>query len=111
MRNGWLVGGQTFLFTAYAATLAVRGHRANAANELFYELPVIGIFLAALIFITVNAALARLRGLKREFDNLHERPERYPSIISGKPRIFGHFVVIAVPVLFVASWIAVLSFR
>ena len=116
MRNGWLVGGQAFLFAAYAATLAVPDHGvqrgfSSAAHELFYELPALGIVLAALVFITVNAALSRLRKLNRDFENLGECPEHYPSIISGTQRKFGHGVAIAIPTLFAGSWIAVFFFR
>jgi hypothetical protein len=116
MRNGWLVGGQSFLFAAYAATLAVQDHGvqhgfSSAANELFWELPTLGIVLATLMFITVCAALVRLHELRKEFESLGERPEGYPSVISGIPRHFGHSVVVAVPLLFVFSWIAVFCFR
>ena len=116
MRNGWLIGGQAFLFAAYASTLAVQNHGVqrgfpSAAHELFYELPALGIALAALVFTTVNAALARLRGLKKEFENLRERPANYPLIMSGTPRLFGHSVAVAIPILFVVSWIAVFCFR
>ncbi len=116
MRNGWLVGGQSFLFAAYATTLAVQDHGVqrgfpSAADELFYELPVLGIVLAILVFITVNAALARLRELTKEFEKSRERPAGYPSIMSGIPRRWGHGVVVAIPLLFIFSWIAVLCFR
>lgn len=88
MRNGWLVGGQAFLFAAYSATLEVqdRGVQrsfSSAANELFDELPALGIVLAVLVSIAVNAALALLLKLRREFENLDECPDRYPSIIPG----------------------------
>jgi hypothetical protein len=116
MRNGWLIGGQAFLFAAYAATLAVQSHGVqrgfpSAAHELFYELPALGIALAALALTTVNAALARLRKLKKDFEYLQERPEGYALIMSGTPRLFGHSVAVAIPILFIVSWIAVFCFR
>lgn len=116
MRNGWLVGGQAFLFAAYSATLEVQDHGvqrsfSSAANELFYELPALGIVLAVLVSITVNAALARLLELRREFENLDKHPDHYPSIISGTPRLFGHGVARAISILFAISWIAVFFFR
>ena len=116
MRNGWLIGGQAFLFAAYSATLEVQDHGvqrsfSSAANELFYELPALGIVLAVLVSITVNAALARLLELRREFENLDKRPDHYPSIISGTPRLFGHGVARAISILFAISWIAVFFFR
>lgn len=116
MRNGWLIGGQSFLFAAYAATLAVQGHGiqpgfSSAARELFYELPALGIALAVLAFITVSAALVSLKKLKKDFDKKHEKPEHYPPIMSEAPRHFGHGVAMAIPILFVASWVAVFHFR
>jgi hypothetical protein len=116
MRNGWLIGGQAFLFAAYAATLAVQSHGAqrgfaSAAHQLFVELPVVGTALAALVFLTVNAALCRSGQLRKRFDNLHETPQNYPSIMSIIPRWIGHGVARLIPILFVGSWIGVIWFR
>jgi hypothetical protein len=116
MRNGWLIGGQAFLFAAYAGTLTVQSHGAlrgfaSAARQLFGELPVVGIALAALAAQAVLAALWRSRQLVREFKNLGERPQHYPEIMSPGPRLAGHFVAYLIPVLFAGSWIWVLHFR
>ena len=116
MRNGWLIGGQAFLFAAYAGTLTVQSHGAphgfaSAARQLFSELPVVGIALAVLAALAVRAALWRSRQLVSEFENLGERPQRYPEIMSVGPRLVGHFVAYLIPVLFAGSWIWVLHFR
>lgn len=116
MRNGWLIGGQAFLFAAYAATLAVQSHGAlsgfaSAAHELFDELPAVGMSIAILALITVNAALWRLQQLVSDFENMHQRPQHYPLIMSRGPRRLGHSVAELIPILFVGSWIGVLYFR
>jgi hypothetical protein len=116
MRNGWLIGGQAFLFAAYAGTLAVQGHGAlpgfaSAARQLFGELPVVGIALAVLAFLAVRAALWRSNQLVSEFNSLGERPRRYPRIMSIRPRFVGHSVANLIPIIFAGSWIWVLHFR
>jgi hypothetical protein len=116
MRNGWLIGGQAFLFAAYAATLAVQSRGAqrgfaSAAHQLFIELPVVGTALATLVFVTVSAALCRSDQLRKRFDNLHEVPQNYPCIMSGAPRWIGHGVARLIPILFIGSWIWVIRLR
>jgi hypothetical protein len=116
MRNGWLIGGQSFLFAAYATIFAVQGHGAqrgfvSAAHQLFGELPVVGVVLATLGFLTVSAALRRSRQLQKGFENSYDPPACYPSLMSAGPRLVGHGVARLIPILFVLSWLWVIHFR
>jgi hypothetical protein len=116
MRNGWLIGGQAFLFAAYAGVLEVQGlgtpHGfASAAHQLFNELPAVGIALAALAFLAVYAALLRSRQLVSDFENWYNPPQYYPRIMAKYPRRIGHSVARLIPILFIGSWLGVLFFR
>ena len=117
-RNGWLTAGQAFLFGAYAAALAVQSHGAqrgftSAAHQLFVELPVVGIVLAALVFLSGQASLYHIRLLRQSFTNLDEPPRDYPpltSSVGSRATVHGIDVQLF-PVLFVVSWIWVLASR
>jgi hypothetical protein len=115
MRNGWLIGGEAFLFAAYAGLLVLpenaEPYFARPARQLFHELPWIGIALAALAFVSVGAALWRSRQLRVEFERIYSLPEGYPSIISVGPRRIGHSVAGLVPLAMALSWALVLVLR
>ena len=116
MRNGWLIGGQAFLFAAYAAVLAVPNGSVGsdftrAANQLFVELPWIGIGLAALAGSAVFAALWQSRQLRITFMKGCQPPSQYPEIMSRGPRRIGHLVAVLVPSALSAAWIWVIVGR
>ncbi len=126
MRNGWLVGGESFLFAAYAVLLtlpsgssktsstgaqSLNSNFPSAGQQLFHELPVIGIVLALLAFLSVFAALSQERKLCKNFEKGHSVPRGYPEVISGWPRHIGHGVAILVPAVMVGAWAFVLVAR
>jgi hypothetical protein len=115
MRNGWLIGGEAFLFAAYSAllTLPSSGHLefTKAAELLFTELPIIGIALALLAFCAVCAALWCSRQLRQGFDRCYSPPEGYPAVMSRGPRWLGHFVAFLVPLGMVTAWTVVIVSR
>jgi hypothetical protein len=116
MRNGWLIGGESFLFAAYAALLTLpsataSSHFKSAAQQLFQELPWVGIILALLASVSVGAALGRERQLRKEYERDHHVPHGYPALISGWPRFVGHRVALAVPVGMMIAWVIVLLRR
>jgi hypothetical protein len=126
MRNGWLVGGESFLFAAYAVLLTLptegsvsaptrasssNSNFASAGQQLFHELPVVGIVLALLAFLSVFAALWRERQLRKKFSERHCVPRGYPEVISRWPRLIGHGVAMLVPAVMVGAWIVVLVAR
>lgn len=113
MRNGWLIGGQAFLFAAYAALLAIQRHGVTRpAHQLFTELPWVGIALAALVLSAVVAALWRSHMLCKQYKKHWKRPRKYPKIISTTgPRLIGHSVALLVPSVLVIAWIWVLVAR
>jgi len=114
IRNGWLIAGQSFLFAGYAAVLAVTQSSGNGfvrtADELSRELPWIGLVLAAMAFVAVNAALYRSNQLCKWFTKLNSRPSAYPPLQSPvllelSPKRLGHAVARCVPLVFVGAWI------
>jgi hypothetical protein len=126
MRNGWLVGAESFLFAAYAVLLTLptdgsasvsntasnsNSNFASAGQQLFHELPVVGIVLALLAFLSVSAALWREWQLRNEFSKHHSVPRGYPDVISRWPRHIGHGVAVLVPAVMVGAWIVVLVAR
>ena len=113
MRNGWLIGGQSFLFAAYAAVLIAptSGTKGSAASQLFTVLPWVGVVLSISAFFTVNAALWRSWELRVNFDRAFLPPEDYPPIMSRRPRWVGHAVAWLVPMLFTVSWVLIICLR
>jgi hypothetical protein len=115
MRNGWLIGGEAFLFAAYAALLVLPSNSepdfAGPARQLFHELPWIGIGLAVLAFCAVGAALWRSSQLRHDFLKDHFVPEGFPPVISAGPRHVGHSVAAIVPLAMATAWIVVLVRR
>jgi hypothetical protein len=102
IRNGWLIGGQAFLFAAYASALAVQSTRNDhvfftAADNLYLALPWIGLALAVLAIVAVSAALRRSNRLCQKYLDLHLRPPHYPKIRPSS--------------LFVVAWIYILVSR
>lgn len=115
VRNGWLIGGEAFLFAAYAALLALpegaTRRFAEAAAVLYWELPIIGVVMALLVFCSVCAALVRSDQLRHRFDRTYKSPEGFPEIMSGRPRAIGHFVSRFIPIFFALSWVVAYSLR
>jgi hypothetical protein len=109
VRNGWLIGGEAFLFAAFAALLALPQDASPqfkiVAHVLLWELPVIGVVMALLVFCSVSAALVRSEQLRREFEGHYRVPEGFPAVMSRKPRRAGHSVARLVPLCLAVSWV------
>lgn len=111
-RLSWLVGSQSFLFTAFAIVL---NGIANASGlgpsvrlkALYSLLPLVGILSNALIYAGILAALRAMTWLRASFEArgkseaaLGAPPLMTPSFI----RTPGLAAPILLPLLFIAAW-------
>jgi len=110
VRIGWLIGGEAFLFAAYAAVLAIQTQDPNrgyfvAAHQLFLALPWMGIILASLVSVSVLAAQSSMDRLCEEFKIAGASPLGYPDLMSiPQHRLWGHYTARYVPWLIAVTW-------
>ena len=111
-RLSWLVGSQSFLYTAYAIVLnglATPGTNSFVARQLFLfrMLPVIAILICVLISISILAAVRAMAEMRLAYHK-HARDEHHqlPAIqVSSAIRLPGLSAPVALPMVFIAVWV------
>ena len=116
-RIAWLVTSQAFMFTAYAVTTnglrnpppsGDSGIFSGQAMLLFRLLPIVAIFTALLIFISILAALKAIRELRRAYQAKASGPDGLLFQTSISTRLLGLAAPTLLPLLFVVVWSALL---
>ena len=113
-RLSWLLGSQSFLFTAYAIVangLASGGRNDGTMLALFWMLPAVGVLTSALIWTGIFAAKAAMERLMGEFEArnpdvsaLGMPPLRTPAGI----RSAGLAAPTILPAIFILAWFGLL---
>jgi len=111
-RLSWLLGSQSFLFTAYA--ISVNGPpqiRSKALEStvglLILLLPLMSIISALLIGLTIWAGMWTMQKLRRTYRRRFTEmfAQELPPIQSTGGALFlGHFAPIFLPALFIVIW-------
>jgi hypothetical protein len=118
-RMGWLLVSQSFLFTAFALA-AAHVHSPSAVPALrliVWLVPLIGIAVAALVGISIAAAiwvLWEIKGTRRRLEARLLAPYAASTGPSSVPRHsikdwLGHLPALVLPLGFVGAWILVKS--
>ncbi len=108
-RLSWLLGSQSFLFTAYAISLngPAQMHSKqfeSTVNLLIVLLPVVAILSALLIWLAVLAGMWTMYKLRHSFLG-HEIAGVPPAQSTGVALVLGHFAPVFVPALFIVIWL------
>jgi len=114
-RLSWLIGSQSFLFTAYAIALnGLMVMPATTVNALISQeklllqlIPVVAIVTGGLIFVSILAAVRSIRGLRESYHSRFGQDDpRLPGIM-GKSSIrrFGFAAPVLVPPVFILIWL------
>ncbi len=110
-RLSWLVGSQSFLFTAFAITVNGLATLSPALGELLRVLqaiiPWVGILSCALIHAGIVAAIFSMRWLRRSFEarGKTEAALGVPELLTPPPiRAPGLAAPVFLPLLFIAAW-------
>jgi len=112
-RLSWLLGSQSFLFTAYAISLngpvQIRTKPYESTiSLLILLLPLVSILSALLIWLAVIAGVWTMFKLRRAylvgFRNIFD--DGVPTVQSiGGPLVLGHFAPVLLPALFIVIWL------
>ncbi len=112
-RLSWLLGSQSFLFTAYAISLngpmqmRMRPYE-STVNLLIVLLPLVSILSALLIWLAVLAGVWTMYQLRRRFalGVCKALGNAVPPVQSaGGSLVLGHFAPILLPALFIVVWL------
>ncbi len=116
-RMSWLVIAESFIFSAFAASVANYRPDHNLAGELRYliwVLPFVGIFLATCVYMAILAAHAALGKLKGQRDRMINR---LPSalridLIGDDSRVqwWGNLPTHIIPPVLILIWAGALVF-
>jgi hypothetical protein len=115
-RLTWLVGSQSFLFTAYAIASnglmsqpvqPVSAHFGEQLELLFQLIPIVAMLTCVLIYISILAAVittAKLRcGYRSRFG---PEEDSLPPIMTAAPtRLFGLVAPLFLPLMFAGIWL------
>ncbi len=115
-RLTWLVGSQSFLFTAYA--IVSNGlmsqpsqpaylHFAEQLQLLFQLIPIVAMLTYVLIYISILAAVVTMRRLRDGYrSRFGPEEDALPSIMTTAPvRWFGLVAPLRLPLVFTAIWL------
>lgn len=111
-RLSWLLGSQSFLFTAYAINLNgplklhILAYEGTAAL-LMTLVPLVAILSAFLIGLTVWAGMWTMQKLRSRYGRqlMEIFHDEFPPIQSTGGALFlGHFAPVFLPVLFIVIW-------
>jgi hypothetical protein len=118
-RLSWLLGSQSFLFTAYA--ISVNGPPQIRSRELethvgllLILLPLVSIISALLIGLTVWAGMWTMQKLRRTYGQRFTKTfarELPPIQSTGGALFLGHFAPIFLPALFIVIWLLLILRR
>jgi hypothetical protein len=115
-RLSWLMGSQSFLFTAYAITTngltnldpKAAGRYLEQAILLFRLIPTVAISAAVLIGISILAALRAIRQIRRLYQAKSISPEIPPIQTAATTRLLGLSAPLLLPLLFISVWLVLL---
>ncbi|HUN87250.1 MAG TPA: hypothetical protein VMU28_00570 [Terriglobales bacterium] len=112
-RLSWLLGSQSFLFTAYAISLNGPAQIRSKDLEshiglLLLILPLVSIISAFLIWMAVLAGTWTMYQLRRVYE--HEFVQFFgrqlpPVQSTGRALLFGHFAPVILPPVFMVVWL------
>ena len=112
-RLSWLLGSQSFLFTAYAISLngptQIRSKQLEAhLGLLLVILPLVSIISAFLIWIAVLAGTWTMYKLRRIYEREFAQSfgNQIPPVQStGLALLMGHFAPMILPLVFMVVWL------
>ncbi len=115
-RLTWLVGSQSFLFTAYAIVSnglmtqpaqPVSPHFTSQLQLLFQLVPVVAMLTSVLIYVSILAAVVTMRRLRNGYrSRFGPEEDALPPIMSVAPvRWFGLFAPMLLPPVFATIWL------
>jgi hypothetical protein len=114
-RLSWLVASQSFFFTAYAIVTSglatqpqlVHAHFIKQLELLFRLIPVVAALTCLLIYISILAAVASMRHLRKSYHSRFGEDEKgVPSIMTRAPvRLFGDSAAVLLPLVFITIWL------
>jgi len=109
-RLSWLMGSQSFLFTAYAIVVngpVVPRTAAFTAKQdhLLSVVPLLGIACCLFIYAGVIGALLVMKRLRAEFAARVHRTASFPIQGSAGTRILGMAAPLLLPPLFCVAWL------
>jgi hypothetical protein len=109
-RLSWLMGSQSFLFTAYAIVVngpVVPRTAAFTAKQdhLLTVVPLLGIACCLFIYAGILGAALVMRRLRAEFSSRVHRTPHMPIQGSAATRILGMAAPMLLPLLFGAAWL------
>lgn len=110
IRLGWLIAAEAFLFVAYAAALTVsekpgRPRFVAAADRLVTWLPIFGLVLAVLVYVSILAAISVFFLLRREWLSGGRRDEAAEFDLGEFWLWLGFSAPLLVPPLIIAAWV------
>jgi len=114
-RLTWLVGSQSFLFTAYAIASnglmsqpaqQVSAHFGEQLELLFQLIPVVAMLTCVLIYISILAAVITTAKLRRGYrSRFGPEEDALPPIMTTAPtRLFGLVAPLFLPLMFTGIW-------
>lgn len=112
-RLSWLLGSQSFLFTAYAISLNGPVQIRSKALEstlglLIVLLPLVSILSALLIWLAVMAGTWTMYKLRHRYEKALKQTfgDEIPPVQSmGGALVLGHFAPVFLPALFIVVWL------
>jgi hypothetical protein len=115
-RLSWLMASQSFFFMAYAVTTnglsslpSGNAGRFLAQEVLLFELiPIVAIFNALLIYLSILAAWKGIRELRRAYQSQCVGNQPPPIQTRAATRSLGLSAPFLLPLLFIAVWLILL---
>jgi hypothetical protein len=115
-RLTWLVGSQSFLFTAYAIVSnglmsqppqPASQHFEEQLQLLFQLIPIVAMLTCVLIYISILAAVMTMRKLRSGYrSRFGPEEDALPPIMTAAPvRLFGLVAPLLLPLVFTTIWL------
>ena len=114
-RLTWLVGSQSFLFTAYAIVSnglmsppqLASAHLTDQLQLLFQLIPIVAMLTCILIYISILAAVVTMRRLRNGYrSRFGPEEDALPPIMTAAPvRLFGLVAPLLLPLVFSTIWL------
>ena len=112
-RLSWLVGSQSFLFTAYAIVTnglatqppTVTTHFMNQLARLFQLIPVVGTLTSVLIYVSILAAVVAMRQLRNSYRSRFGKDDDLPIQTHAPIRLPGYSAPVLLPLVFIIVWL------
>src|ERR1035438_2827010 len=115
-RLTWLVGSQSFLFTAYAIVSnclmsqppqATSPHFTDQLQLLFQLIPIVAMLTCVLIYVSILAAVVTMHRLRSGYrSRFGPEEDALPPIMTDAPtRWFGLVAPLLLPLVFTTIWL------